>query len=181
MFEAVQELSKGKLTTAPQAHSGEGLFFSSRAVDTFDLEANGVRWSVDAVRGDQTLAAAPSVPGTTARFAVDARTDRSLDLVFARYTTDFEFDKTRCVVHLFEHGVRFVSRSEAKRLVRRLDRFREVVVDFDRVESVGQGFVDELFRVWAKLHPEVRLVPTNMNPSVEFMVRRGLPGPSKHS
>jgi hypothetical protein len=76
------------------------------------------------------------------------------------------------VVRLSAIGVTFVSRSEARRLVHGLDRFREVVLDFDRVESVGQGFADEVFRVFARAHPRTRLVPTNMGEAVAFMVGR---------
>jgi uncharacterized protein (DUF934 family) len=83
------------------------------------------------------------------------------------------------VVKLFEVGVTFVSRSEAKRLLEGLDRFREVAVDFAGVESVGQGFVDELLRVWPNQHPDTRIVPVGMNEAIEFMVRRGLPGPTR--
>ena len=37
---------------------------------------------------------------------------------------------------------------------------------------MGQGFADEVFRVWAKQHPEVRLTPTNMNDGVALMIGR---------
>lgn len=73
-------------------------------------------------------------------------------------------------------GVRFVSRSEAKRLMRGLDRYREVVLDSRDVEQVGQGFVDEVFRVWPAQHPGTTVIPVSMVGPVEFMVRRGLPG-----
>ncbi len=72
-------------------------------------------------------------------------------------------------------GVRFISRSEAKRLLSGLDRFAEVVLDFTGVEEIGQGFADEVFRVWARAHPKVRLKPVNMSEAVEFMVRRAAP------
>jgi len=75
-------------------------------------------------------------------------------------------------VKLLEHGSSFVSRAEAKRLLAGLERFAEVELDFDKVESVGQGFADEVFRVWAKQHPEVRLIPTNMNDGVALMIGR---------
>lgn len=55
---------------------------------------------------------------------------------------------SRVRVKLFELGVEFVSRSEAKRLVRGLERFEEVEVEVDGVLGGGQGFVDELVRVW---------------------------------
>ena len=112
------------------------------------------------------------------RLELDRFTDRRLGDVFGRYTSDdsLEFDTTRTVVRLFETGETFVSRSEAKRLGTRLERFDHVIVDFEGVNEVGQGFVDELFRVWQREHPDVTLTPVNMRPAVEQMVRRGLAG-----
>jgi len=75
-------------------------------------------------------------------------------------------------VKLFEHGSSFVTRSEAKRLLGGLEGFAEVEFDFDKVESVGQGFTDEVFRVWAKQHPEVRVMPTKMNDGVALIIGR---------
>lgn len=97
---------------------------------------------------------------------------------------DHTFDRNRAVVKFIAHGTRFVSRSEAKRLARGLERFRVVTLDFQGVEAVGQGFVDELFRVWARKHPGTELEPVHMGEAVEFMVRRGLsrtdlPGPER--
>ncbi len=46
-FASIQELSKGKATTAPDRHSGQGIFFTSKAVDRFRLAANGLTWIVD--------------------------------------------------------------------------------------------------------------------------------------
>lgn len=79
------------------------------------------------------------------------------------------------VVMLLPLGARLISRSEAKRLLAGLDRFAEVVLDFNGVEEIGQGFADEVFRVWARAHPKVRLKPVNMSEAVEFMVRRATP------
>lgn len=72
-------------------------------------------------------------------------------------------------------GTEFVSRAEAKRLLSGVESFNEITLDFARVAWVGQGFVDEVFRVWAKAHPAISLFPINMNDAVEFMVERGLP------
>jgi len=82
--------------------------------------------------------------------------------------------KTRTVVRLFAIGTEFVSRSQAKRLVHGLDKFREVVLDFKGVDLVGQGFADEVFRVWAREHPDVKLIPTDMNDAEAFMVERAI-------
>jgi hypothetical protein len=76
------------------------------------------------------------------------------------------------VVRLFAIGSEFVSRSQAKRLVHGLERFREVVLDFEGVDLVGQGFADQVFRIWARQHPEVRLIPVAMSEPVAFMVER---------
>jgi hypothetical protein len=73
-------------------------------------------------------------------------------------------------------GERFVSRSEAKRLLHGMEKFEEVVLDFRGVQSVGQGFADEVLRVWSRAHPGTRLIPEHMNDAVRFMVesaRRG--------
>jgi hypothetical protein len=94
---------------------------------------------------------------------------------FEENTEDFESTRTRIVVKLFDLGDRFISRSEAKRLMSGLERFREVVLDFNGVREVGQGFADEVFRVWSVANPEVRLVPVNMTRPVEFMIRRAMP------
>jgi len=175
-LEALADLTKGKLTTMPERHTGEGIFFTSKAVDRFELESDGLVWIVDNRLGDFTVLTVPRRKGTRVSCRVGVKPRRSLESVFAEYTDEFEFTRTRTVVRLFAIGVEFVSRSEARRLVRGLDRFREVVLDFDRVAAVGQGFADEVFRVFAGAHPSTRLLPTNMAPAVEFMVKRAKAG-----
>ena len=44
---AVFELAKGKLTTDPKQHTGEGIFFTSRIFDSFDIWSGGVHFSHD--------------------------------------------------------------------------------------------------------------------------------------
>ena len=39
---AVLELAKGKLTTDPKRHTGQGIFFTSRLLDSFDIWSGGV-------------------------------------------------------------------------------------------------------------------------------------------
>ncbi len=171
-YEALAELSKGKSTTAPEHHSGEGVFFTSKAVERFELEANGVEWIVDNAVGDFTVRATDRSVGTRVRCVVPRSPRKPLEEVFAEYTKDFEFARTRTVVRLFALGSEFVSRSHARRLLHGLERFREVVLDFAGVESIGQGFADEVFRVWASAHPETRLSTEGVVPAVEFMIRR---------
>src|SRR5258708_3748341 len=63
----------------------------------------------------------------------------------------------------------------ARRLLDGLEAdFDTVEVDFTGVTDVGQGFVDELLRVWPAAHPGKTVIPTNTNEAVEFMIQRGL-------
>lgn len=171
-LEAAAEITKGKVTTLPRQHSGEGIFFSSKAVDHFELSANGFVLVVDNSIDDLTIRAAPEHPGTLVRLQFARPLVRSLQAVFAAWTDEYEFTRTRTVVKLFGLGRDFVSRSEARRILQGLDSFREIVVDFQGVAGIGQGFADEVFRVWALQHPTIRLVPTQMVDEVRFFVER---------
>jgi excisionase family DNA binding protein len=175
-YDALGELTKGRTTTDPDRHTGEGIFFTSKAVDVFTLESAGIRWTVDNLRNDHAVGRSDVHRGTRVRWQLDPQTTRPLADVFREYTDEnYDFARTRTVVRLFGLGVRFVSRSEAKRLMRGLERFSEVVLDFTGVDDVGQGFVDEALRVWPSHHPGTSVDPVGMSGPVEFMVRRGLP------
>jgi excisionase family DNA binding protein len=176
-FESISTLTKGKQTTWPDRHTGEGIFFTSKMLDVYQLSANGKRWTVDNLRDDQAVGVSPVNRGTDVVGEIDPQTMRSTSDVFRAYSEDFDFVRTRPVVKLFGLGMRFVSRSEARRLLDGLDDFTVIDVDFAGVQDVGQGFVDELLRVWPSEHPGKRINPISMNSAVEFMIRRGLPGP----
>jgi STAS-like domain of unknown function (DUF4325) len=168
---AAFELTKGKRTTAPDGHSGEGIFFTSRLVNRFGLEANGIRLIVDNDLGDFAIGGSAVGSGTTVWWEVDPLTARDPAEVFAEFTDqDYGFTKTRIPLRALG-GESFISRDEAKRVTDELERFEEVVLDFEGVTEVGRAFVDELFRVWAPKHPGTRLLPVSMSPLVERMVR----------
>jgi len=79
------------------------------------------------------------------------------------------FNKTTIHVALFREGD-FVSRTEAKLIGARLEGFEVVELDFTGIDQIGQGFADELFRVWVSEHPTSRLVPVKANPAVMAMI-----------
>ena len=173
-MESVAELSKGKQTTAPKTHSGEGIFFTSKAVDLFQLASNEIVWTVDNRRNDFAVGQDQLNAGTRVYCEIDINTDKTSLSIFEQFTKEHNFVATRPTVKLFQFGTTFVSRSEAKRLLRGLQKFDEIELDFQKVQSVGQGFVDEVFRVWAADHPSQKIVPINMNAKVKFMVERGM-------
>lgn len=175
-IEAAAEITKGKVTTMASRHTGEGLFFTSRAVDRFTLTANGLSLVVDNELGDIAVIEVAERLGTRVECILERPVTRTLKSVFDAHTQDFEFTRTRTVVKLFGLGRDFVSRSEARRLLHGLEAFREVVVDFTDVLGIGQGFADEVFRVFAVAHPETTLIPINMNETVSFFVARAQHG-----
>jgi anti-sigma regulatory factor (Ser/Thr protein kinase) len=177
-FASIQEIAKGKATTAPERHTGEGIFFTSKMVDRFELESGVLRWTVDNLRRDQAVGDIPRRTGTRVACAIARDSERTTSEVFEAYAgaESLSFSESSIAVALFETGGEFVSRSEAKRLLDRLEGFEEVRLDFVGVEQVGQGFVDEIFRVWASDHPRTRLKPINMSPAAERMVTRSLEG-----
>jgi anti-sigma regulatory factor (Ser/Thr protein kinase) len=175
-FEAIAELQKGKVTTMPRAHSGEGIFFTSKMADRMSIESHGVRWLVDnAEANDQSVEqVSPAVAGTHVRFKIAVDSARKAEAVYGAFTTgeNHAFTKTRTVIRLFRDGNRIVSRSEAKRLLVGLEKFREVELDFSGIEGIGQGFADEVFRVWQLDHPHTTFIVTQANRAVQFMVER---------
>ena len=173
-YEAIVQLEKGRLTTDPLRHSGEGLFFSSKALARFRLESQGVAWIVDNLVGDSAIGTSQVTKGTQVVLTVvRARTPVLAD-VFAAYTDahTLQFARTRCTIKLGALGTALVSRSEAKRVLQRLAEFKHAVLDFSGVDVVGQGFCDEVFRIFARAHPEVVLEPVGMTDAVAFMVGR---------
>lgn len=172
--EAILELAKGKLTTDPARHLGQSIFFSSRVFDAFDVRSGGlhlargaaVAWAFDRPA---------SAPGTLVRMRLANASTRRVDEVFNAFAApeEYLFARTEVPVRLAQYeGEQLVSRSQARRLCARFERFREVVLDFDGVTAIGQAFADEVFRVFALAHPEVELKPVNVAPAVARMVGR---------
>jgi anti-sigma regulatory factor (Ser/Thr protein kinase) len=173
---AVLELAKGKFTTDAKHHSGEGIFFSSRMFDYFIILAGGVSYShhYGKDENDWILEREPSV-GTTVYMDLNNHTARTARQIYNEYASgeNYGFNKTVVPVRLAQFGSdQLVSRSQAKRLLSRIELFRVVILDFEGVESIGQAFADEIFRVFASAHPGVELVPDNMSEEVQQMIAR---------
>lgn len=176
---ALLELSKGKLTTDPKRHPGDGVFFTSRMVDHFAIQSGELSFDHDdADAGDvlfehDTIAA---TAGTTVRMDIAEVSERTAKQVFDAFSSgpdDYSFAKTIVPVRLAKVGTgNLISRSQAKRLLVRVERFRCVILDFEGIAAVGQAFADEIFRVFATAHPEVELVAIHAVPEVQQMIRR---------
>lgn len=173
--EAILELSKGKLTTDKTKHTGEGIFFTSRMMDEFAILSGGLgfyrqrQWD-----GEMPVDVQENEPrmGTGVQLVISTAAQQTTQGVFAKYLDDeFRFSKTTIPLKLARYeGENLVSRSQAKRIMSRVERFRDVLLDFAEIATVGQQFADEIFRVWAKAHPEVSLTPTNCSDDVHRMI-----------
>ncbi|KKR18341.1 MAG: putative histidine kinase [candidate division CPR2 bacterium GW2011_GWC1_41_48] len=175
-LEAIQDLLKGKTTTAPQAHSGEGIFFTSKAADIFVLDSFEYRLRIDNLINDVFVEdIKPAKKGTRVTFTISVESGKHLSDVFAKYQTDSEemaFDKTEIRIKLYAMGTIYVSRSQARRVTVNLSKFKVIILDFDKVPTIGQAFADEIFRVFQSKHPDIVIKPINMNETVKFMIDR---------
>lgn len=175
-LEAVQDLLKGKLTTQPQAHSGEGIFFTSKIADVFMLESYNHRLTIDNRIDDVFFESSkPAKRGTKVAFEIAAKSKKHLNDIFKKYQTnpkEYAFDKTEIYIKLYTMGTIHISRSQARRVLTGLEKFKTVIFDFDQVPNIGQAFADEIFRVFKNKHPKIALQPIHMNEAVNFMVKR---------
>ncbi len=173
---AILELSKGKLTTDPTHHTGEGIFFTSRVFDEFSIISGKLFFlHVEADQDWLIEGQQKSVAGTHIKLLISIKSRQTTQRVFNEYTTkgDFGFSKTQVPVFLATYGdENLVSRSQAKRLLSRFERFKEVILDFSNVRSIGQPFADEVFRVFRNQNPAIHLTVINTNKQVKQMIER---------
>jgi anti-sigma regulatory factor (Ser/Thr protein kinase) len=177
--QSLLELSKGKFTTDPSRHSGEGIFFTSRMFDSFEIKANDLKYThyesdpKDFLEDDSEEGI---LAGTTVYMVVNKESGRTTAEIYDKFTSapdDFTFSKTVIPLQLARYGgEQLVSRSQAKRLIARFDQFRTVILDFSGITEIGQAFADEVFRVYTNAHPEIEIVPKNMANDVENMYLR---------
>lgn len=174
--DAPLQLIKGKTTTDPKAHTGEGIFFCARVADWLSIMANGldVTFGHDHATTLEFVNHPTGMRGTTVRCKLAKRPARTLKEVFAEFCPepDLRFSRTIISMRLVRDlQGSLVSRSQAKRVVAGLEKFTEVVFDFAGVERVEQGFADEVFRVWREAQPSIRVSVVNASADVTAMLK----------
>lgn len=178
VVEAIQDLLKGKTTTMPKSHSGEGIFFTSKASDLFILDSFGRQLSIQTLLNDVKVKQVSILKrGTRVIFEISIDSNIHLNDVFKKYTniksdSDFGFDKTEIRVKLFTTSGVHISRSQARRILSGLEKFKIILLDFDKVPVVGQAFADEIYRVFQNTHPDILIQEENMSAGVRFMIER---------
>lgn len=165
-YQGAEHVLKGKQTTLPERHFGQGIFFTSRIADHYVQIENKM--------DDAYFADAPYLNGTQVEFSIKQKTKKILKTLFDRFTSDkdtFDFDKNILRVRL-RANQELVSRSEARRLLMGLEDYKVIIFDFKGMLGIGQAFADEIFRVYTNQHPEKNVSYENAGLAVEFMIQR---------
>lgn len=174
--QAILELAKGKFTSDPENHSGEGIFFTSRVFDVFFIFSHQLIFTGFGNEDGTMWEERDDFPGTRVGMKISKTSPTLLKSIFDEYADpdkDPSFHKTLIPVKLMQHeGETLLSRSQAKRLISRFDRFTEVILDFDGVTQIGQAFADQVFRVFPNKYPSVHLETINATIDVKNMIKR---------
>ena len=177
---SILELSKGKLTTDPTRHTGEGIFFSSRMFDLFDIVSEGVYFSHRFEGAEDWIMEGDwKSKGTAVWMRLNNHTARTTKKILDQYSSgdDYGFTKTVVPVRMAQYGEdKLIARSQARRVLARIELFKTVLFDFTEVKTIGQAFADEIFRVFAMQHPEIQLVPIHANSETKRMIARATRG-----
>lgn len=175
--DAVNELFKGKLTTDSHNHSGEGIFFTSRVLDRFAAISDGKIFTHDkyseAVRNLEDTRALKDWKhrkGTLIYMELSNFSKKNLMEVFNMFSNiDGGFTRTHIPIkNIYETYP--VSRSQAKRLCHRFEKFQEIELDFEGITEIGQGFAHEIFVVFQNCHKDTKLIPVNLSENVSKMI-----------
>ena len=171
-LEAIQDLLKGKQTTDPERHSGEGIFFTSKAADRMNIKGSGKKLIFDNLLEDVFVEDIKPIIGTEVEFWISDGSTKDLTKLFASYAGEsYKFGKTVVTVDLYKPEGSYVSRSQARRILTGLEKFKVIVLDFKDVGTVGQAFADEVFRVWKSHHPDIQVKVQNANQNIQFMIQ----------
>ena len=172
-MEAIEDLIKGKQTTAPEAHSGEGIFFTSKMGDNLTIKSSGKTLLFDNIINDVFVENSRAIQGTRVTFSISLVSNKIMKDIFAKYTDDsFEFSKTDVKIRLYKMGTEYISRSQARRVLSGLEKFKYITLDFEGITIAGQAFCDEMFRVWKAKHPNKTIAYKNANDNIDFMIKR---------
>jgi len=175
--QALLELSKGRLTSDPSHHTGHGIFFTSRMFDEFSIYSGDLFYNRVRQEDDDWLIESRDLPeivsGTWVEMTISTNAAWTTRDIFDRYQDDpVGFKRTHVPIALGKYpGEQLVSRSQAKRVLARVDRFSEVLLDFQGVQDIGPAFADEIFRVFKNAHPDISILASRANARITRMIK----------
>lgn len=167
------------MTTSEENHSGEGIFFTSKFLNEFAIWSDNVIFSQGCYEKEAFVQShlikyfnKLNYIGTMVVMKLENQTTRKIEEVFNMFAPIEEgFVKTRIPIKEVCPYGEPIARSQARRILHRLEEFKQVELDFAGVAFMGQGFADEIFRVFQRKHPEVEFIPINACPTVLGMIK----------
>jgi anti-sigma regulatory factor (Ser/Thr protein kinase) len=172
--DALLELAKGKQTTDTKRHSGQGIFFTSKAFDDFIIISNGTTFDPNPQKNSKPITGRQKY-STYVYMCLANNSTKKIKDVFDKFSTEVlgSFDKTIVPVYM-ANSSDLVSRSQARRILSGLELFNEVILDFRDIEYIGQAFADEIFRVFKNMYPGIVITAQNANAEVQYMINRAI-------
>jgi hypothetical protein len=172
---ALLELAKGGATIDPSRHAGRSLFLVSRMFEGFRLASGRLAYVCERDGDGRTRCRAErlSAPlkGTLVTLQLDHVSAPAPGEVFARYAGEGGRPRSEIAVALAASGGEpLASRSQARRLLAGLERCCEANLDFTGAPETGPAFLHEIFGVFARAHPDVRLNALNADPVTAEMI-----------
>ena len=168
---------KGKNTTNTENHSGQGIFFTSRMSDIFEIFGDKKKIIFDNNTKDVFLKNNRDRKGTKIYFEISVDSSKIIKDVFDEYTDSesSDFNKTEAFVKLYtgSGSNMYVSRSEARRILFGIDNFKILKLDFKGIDTIGQSFADEIFGVFLRNNPDKKEY-VNASDNVEFMIKKAI-------
>lgn len=173
------ELYKGKLTTNPENHSGEGIFFTSKMLKRFAVWSENTIFSAGCDAEEKLIQShliayytKLSKIGTMVVLQLENDCKRNPGEIFDLFATvDDGFVKTVIPIVKVCGDLGPIARSQARKILYRLEKFKYVELDFSGVDFMGQGFADEIFRVFKNQCPQTKITAVHASPSVYRMIR----------
>ncbi len=150
--------------------------------DGFVMESNELTFShFHGLEKDWILEGQHSKKGTDIGMIIFLDSKRTDKEVFEAFSggedEDYAFNKTVIPVDMARiDKENLVSRSQAKRLLIRIENFKYVLFDFKSVDTIGQAFADEIFRVYRRRHPDITIQYSDANEDVRRMIKRAEAG-----
>jgi hypothetical protein len=142
--------------------------------DFFEIEANSLQYRYSSEQDDWSLNASPRPSGSLVRLTMKITNQKDPRDVFEKYTHDYVFNqKSPRLANPYVINLppgHLPSRSEAKKILAGAEAFTSIVIDFKGVESIGQGFADEIFRVFKAAHPDIEIELKNASPFIMRMI-----------
>jgi anti-sigma regulatory factor (Ser/Thr protein kinase) len=173
-YEALEHVLKGKQTTLPDRHSGQGIFFTSRIADLMHIESHKIKIIFNNKKNDIFVGECRQVRGTRITFMIAKRSKRQIKKIFDQYANEeYDFDRADYKIKLVTNR-EYLSRSQAKRIVTGIDKYKKIIFDFKDITFVGQAFVHEIFIVYQRQNPSIEITFINANQAIASMILRAL-------